>query len=255
MTILRKLMLLTLGLTVSACASVDVPTRNAPFESLPDGQVSTPLGYEIRQQTTQLWRPMRGAPVVTDVTPVVAVVSFGGAEFAARQVPVHVTSVQVRVPRELKVSEANRYLPHGDIVWREDPLGDRYAQVQTIVQAAMDRGVAGLDGPVPVVLDIEITKFHALTEKARYTTGGRHGIEFEMAVRHAETGALLLPLRSVRADLNAFGGQQALVAIASGQTQKVRITEHLAAVIRRELTKPEGYQNASAGFVQMLYNF
>ena len=116
-------------------------------------------------------------------------------------------------------------------------------------------GVAGLDGPVPVVLDIQISKFHALTEKARYTTGGRHGIIFDMAVTHAETGALLLPVRSVRADLNAFGGQQALMAIAHGKTQKIRITEHLAAVIRRELTQPEGYENASAGFVQMLYSF
>ena len=198
---------------------------------------------------------MRGTSSVTDVTPVVAVDAFGGAEFAALQVPVHVAAVQVRVPRSLKVSEANRYLPYGDIVWREDPVGDRYVQVQTIVKTAMDRGVAGLDGPVPVILDIQITKFHALTEKARYTTGGRHGITFEMTVKHAETGALLLPVRSIRADLNAYGGQQALIAMAHGQTQKVRITQHLAGVVRQELTKPETYQDASAEFVQMLYNF
>lgn len=255
MTIIRKLILLTLGLTVSACAAVDVPTRNAPFESLPDGQLSTPTGYELRGPKEPMLEPPHGTSAVTDVTPVVAIDAFGAVEFAAQQVPVHVTAVQVSVPRELKVSESNRYLPNGDIVWREDPLGDRYVQVQTIVQNAMNRGVAGLDGPVPVVLDIQISKFHALTEKARYTTGGRHGIIFDMAVTHAETGALLLPVRSVRADLNAFGGQQALMAIAHGKTQKIRITEHLAAVIRRELTQPEGYENASAGFVQMLYSF
>ena len=255
MTIVQKLMLLTLGLTVSACASVDVPTRNAPFESLPDGQVNTPVGYEIRDQTDPVLVPMNGAPAISDVTPVVAIDAFGVSKFAEHRVPVHVTSVQVNVPRSLKVSEANRYLPQGDIVWREDPRGDRYAQVQTIVQSAMDRGVMGLDGPVPVILDVQVRKFHALTEKARYTTGGRHGIIFEMSVRHAETGALLVPVRRVRADLNAFGGQQALMAIAHGQTQKVRITDHLAAVIRGELTQPEGYENASAEFAQMLHSF
>jgi len=43
--------------------------------------------------------------------------------------------------------------------------------------------------------------------------------------------------------------------MAHGQTQKVRITQHLAGVIHQELTKPETYKDASAGFVQMLYNF
>ena len=247
MTIFRTLMLLSLGLAVSACSAVDMPTRNAPFEPLPNGQLHTPTGYESRDPATPLLTP-------TNIVPVVAVDAFGGAEFAAQQVPVTVTSVVVRVPRELRVSEANRYVPSGDIVWREDPLGDRHAQVQTIVQDAMERGVAGLDGPVGVMLDIQVTRFHALTEKARYTTGGRHGISFQMAVRHPETGALLLPVRTVRADLKAYGGQQALVAMAHGETQKVRITKHLAAVIQQELTKPEGYEEASAGFLQMLYN-
>lgn len=248
MAIIRKLMLISLGLAVSACSSVDVPSRNAPFETLPDGPLGAPSGYVSRQSVEPSLIP-------TNVTPVVAVDAFGAAEFAALQVPVTVTSVSVRVPRQLKVSEANRYLPGGDIVWREDPLGDRHAQVQTIVQSAMDRGVAVLNGPVAVVLDIEVTKFHALTEKARYTTGGRHGITFDMALRDAETGVLLMPVRSVRADLKAYGGQQALVAIASGQTQKVRITNHLAAVIQQELTTPENYTAASAGFVQKLHKF
>lgn len=245
MTIFRTLMLLTLGLTVSACAAVDVPTRNAPFEALPDGQLRTPTGYEERQPVGPLILP-------TNVIPVVAVGTFGGGVIEPGQVPIKVTSVLVRVPRELKVSEANRYIPRGDIVWREDPLGDRHAQVQTIVQDALERGVAGLDGPVAVALDIKITRFHALTEKARYTTGGVHAISFEMAVKHPETGALLLPVRSIRADLKAFGGQQALLAMAHGRTQKVRITEHLAAVIQQELTGPEGYENADLGFIQML---
>jgi hypothetical protein len=34
-------------------------------------------------------------------------------------------------------------------------------------------------------------RFHALTERARYTIGGQHEIEFVYSVRHAETGAIL----------------------------------------------------------------
>jgi len=241
MTLIRNLMMLTLGLSISACAAVDVPSRNAPFEPQPSGQLQVPPGYQAQQPTGPLLQP-------SDVIPVVAVDALGSAT------PVRVTSVLVRVPRNLQVSEANRYLPRGDIVWREDPLGDRHVQVQTIVQAAMERGVAGLNGRVPVVLDIKITRFHALTEKARYTTGGVHAISFEMAVKHPETGALLMPVRKVRADFKAFGGQQALVAMASGQTQKVRITNHLAAVIQQELTNAEGYKDANVDFSQMLNN-
>ena len=241
MTLFRKFMMLSLGLTVSACASVDVPSRNAPFESLPVGQIEPLPGYEQQIPEEQIFQP-------THVMPVVAV------DALSVSAPVRVTSVLVRVPRELEVSEANRYLPRGDIVWREDPAGDRHGQVQTIVQAAMERGVAGLDGAVPVALDVQVTRFHALTEKARYSVGGVHAITFEMAVKNPETGDLLMPIRTVRADLKAYGGQQALDAMARGETQKVRITEHLAGVIQQELTNPEGYRNAKLGFMQMLNN-
>ena len=156
------------------------------------------------------------------------------------------------MPRSLKVSEANSYIPRGDIVWREDPIGDRHAQVQKIVQDAMARGVTPLNGPVKADLHIQVDKFHALTEKARYTTGGVHAITFQMALKDAETGELLVPAKTVRADLDAFGGKQALQAEARGLTQKVRITNHLAEVIRQELSNPEGYKNASLGVIQLM---
>jgi hypothetical protein len=167
---------------------------------------------------------------------------------------VHVTAVRVQVPRSLEVSEANRYLPRGDIVWRGDPIGDRYAQVEAIFQDAMERGTAQIDGPVPVVLNIRLVRFHALTEKARYTVGGVHNIIFDLALSDPATGELVTPVRRVQADLDGFGGQQALRAEAAGQTQKVRITAHLAEVIRQELTRPGGYKNANLGFMQLLNN-
>jgi len=44
----KTILVLGLGLMVSACASVDVPTRNTPFEQLPNSAVMTPTGYEAK---------------------------------------------------------------------------------------------------------------------------------------------------------------------------------------------------------------
>jgi len=101
-------------------------------------------------------------------------------------------------------------------------------------------------------IDIVVERFHSLTEKARYTVGGVHSIRFRMIVRDATTGKALSEPRVVRADLDAFGGQQALNAQARGLTQKVRITNHLAEVIRQELSRPEGYKNINLGFFQLV---
>ena len=167
--------------------------------------------------------------------------------------PVEVVSVDVDVPRSLKVSEANRFLPGGDIVWRGDPPGDRYKQVQAIFETAMREGADAIEGDgVPVTLDIEVTRFHALTEKARYTVGGVHAIQFNMQLRDPETGAPLGEPHFVKADFRALGGQAAVRAEQAGLTQKKRITEHLAKVIRTELTSPEGYHGANLGLIGLL---
>lgn len=164
-----------------------------------------------------------------------------------------VTSVRVTVPRSLKVSEANRFYPGGDIVWRGDPPGDRYAQVQKIFEDAMLKGVRSIEGgDVPVMLDVEVTRFHALTEKARYTVGGVHALQFMMQLRDPETGAPLGEPKFVKADFKALGGAAAVRAEQAGQTQKVRITDHLATVIREELTDPEGHHVAHLGLIGAL---
>jgi len=79
-----------------------------------------------------------------------------------------VVDVDVRVPRSLTVSEANTYAPDADIVWRGDPPGDRYKQVDAILTEAIRRGSAGLRGKRPVRIVATVKQFHALTEKARY---------------------------------------------------------------------------------------
>ncbi len=148
----------------------------------------------------------------------------------------HVADVQVIVPETLKVSEANTYKPRADIVWRGDPFGNRYEQVAAIMRAAALRGVQGVQGDRAAVVVIEVARFHALTEKARYTVGGTHEIEFWLTVVDAETGEVIVPRRFVDTKLPALGGMAALAAEARGDTQKVRIEDFIAQVMVEELT-------------------
>jgi hypothetical protein len=147
-----------------------------------------------------------------------------------------VVGVTVLVPSTLSVSEENSIKPRADIVWRGDPFGDRYEQVHKIVDDGLSRGVAGIQGDIPVVVSAEITRFHALTERTRYSIGGVHEIEFNMTVTNSETGDVVIPTYLVKASFEGYGGKKAIEAERAGITQTVRITQHLAEVIKQELT-------------------
>lgn len=147
----------------------------------------------------------------------------------------NVQTVNVTVPAHLQVSEANRYYPPGDIVWRGDPPGDRHMQVKSIFETAATRGTADLRSGQSVIVDIEVERFHGLTEKTRYTVGGVHSIRFNMALRDAETGHALGAPQTIKADLKGYGGKRAIEADRQGLTQKVRVTNHLSAVIAAHL--------------------
>lgn len=162
-----------------------------------------------------------GAPKTVDVT---------------RLPSMRVVGLVVVIPETLVASESNSYKPIADIVWREDPFGDRHQQVQTIFEDAISAGVASLQGDLPVVLHIEVTRFHALTQRTRYSIGGVHEIEFLLTVTNGRTGDTIIPSYQIITNLQAFGGAQALAAERVGLTQKVRISEHLAALIKFELT-------------------
>ncbi|QOL80343.1 DUF6778 family protein [Pseudooceanicola spongiae] len=149
-----------------------------------------------------------------------------------------IRAVEVEVSRSLRVSESNSFYPGGDIVWREDPLGDRYEQVATILRdAARQAFAAPADGP-PAVAHLRITYFHALTERARGTTGGWHNINFVLSLTEATSGAVLVAPYRVRTQIRGYGGARATEAVHRGETQKVRITRHLIEVLRSELAAP-----------------
>lgn len=147
-----------------------------------------------------------------------------------------VADLRVDVPADLRVSEANSYYPFADIVWRGDPYGDRRAQVAEIFQDAFARVGTTLDGGPQVVAEIEVRRFHALTEKARYTVGGVHSVHFMLTLRDAASGAVIDGPHKVKADMRASGGARALAEEAVGYTQRIAITGHLAEVLADELS-------------------
>ena len=185
----------------------------------------------------------------------------GSVETATRNAPLEQTQTDlaapapsfalagydVKIPSTLTVSEANSYRPKADIVWRGDTYGDRYQQVGAIFDNAIELGASNLDGALDVVVEIELTRFHALTEKTRYSVGGIHAIEFVMTIRDAQTGAIVRGPREIKADLAGYGGSKAIQAEAQGLTQKYRITNHLARVIQEEMTLAAGWVPPKGG--------
>ena len=207
------------------------------------------LGACVRAPLTEL-PPLEGAAlkpaptVITDLTsPSRGPLAGGETGVASRGWPEggwpeggwYVREVRVNVPETLKVSEANLYLPKADIVWREDPFGDRRAQVRRIVEMAASQAAIGLEGEAPAVLDIKLKRFHALSQKARATVGGVHRIDFDVTLRDAGTGAALAEPFPVEIRLKAYGGQRAIEAEMRGETQKLRISREITAALRRYL--------------------
>lgn len=144
--------------------------------------------------------------------------------------------VNVDVPLSLSVGEANVFAPSTDIVWQEEilpPGTTRHAQVDEIMTEAITRGASGLNGTRPVDLNVEVTRFHALSDYARVrlVNEGVHDITFLMEITDTRTGEVLVPETPIRTDLIAFSGQDSIDALAQGITQRVRITDHVAASI------------------------
>jgi hypothetical protein len=175
------------------------------------------------------------------VTAVLLSACVGGGTFETAYDPLpagvagawRVADVRVDVPRSLTVSEAKSLLPNADIVWREDPMGDRYAQVAKIMDDAVTRGASGLRGSRPVVIDVKVTRFHALTFEAeqRGQNWGVHNIRFIAQVSDARTGEVLVPATEIRAELPALSGDQMRDARQKGITQKSMITNHVARTV------------------------
>jgi hypothetical protein len=145
-------------------------------------------------------------------------------------------SLNVVVPDTLKVSEENRYYPFADIVWRGEPFGDRRQQIRALFEAGAAQA-GSFQGP-PANVSIEVMRFHGVTEKTRLSIGGTYALTFRLTVTDPRSGAELVPSRVVVANLKAPGGDAAIANDRMGLTEKVHVTRHLAATLRRELGQP-----------------
>lgn len=159
-----------------------------------------------------------------------------GGEQQLIQRSYNVQNVQFSVPEELEVSESNGYYPMADIVWRGDVIGDRKEQIGALFGEAMSRNAPEFNGNIPVQVDMELVRFHGVTERTRFSVGGVYNIVFNMTVRNAVTGEVIEPTRRIKADLSAPGGVAAILAEQRGQTEKVRVTDFLTQVLNDELT-------------------
>lgn len=187
------------------------------------------------QSTDMASRGAASAPSVTLATQGRAVEVPAGAP-TVMQAQYDVADVRISVPRTLRVSEANVYYPIADIVWRAEPRGDRHRQVAAIWQEAMAKGTQGMTKGPRVIVEVEVTRHHCLTEKTRYTVGGTHSLHFTLTVRDAASGQVIEGPRAIVADTKAAGGQRAIAEEQAGLTQRVVVVDRLAQVIRRELS-------------------
>lgn len=151
------------------------------------------------------------------------------------QSPYRIRSVNVEVPRDLSVSERNSYFPRGDIVWREDRFGDRHAQVQEIVHTGLHMGADEFSGDFPIIIDVRVKRFHALSQKARYSVGGIYNILLDVQISNAVTKEVLYPWRTINAEFPASGGAAALAEEQRGLTQRVVIQDRLKYVMQYEI--------------------
>lgn len=174
------------------------------------------------------------------------------SSFAVGRPDVQVVSFTVNVPKSLKANERNLYYPNGDIVWRGDAPGDRHEQIKAIFEASLRNAAPQANGSRPVRVDVQVLRFHAISEKARYIVGGMHDISFRMRFVDLETGVPFGPSKIIDADLNALAGRKAIAADAGGQTQKARITAHLSRVFVEEFTVAGGHENARLGILQTI---
>ena len=83
--------------------------------------------------------------------------------------------------------------------------------------------------------EVRLNTFHAVTEKARYTTGGRHNINFDYLLRDVTTGLPVAEVKNVDATFKAYGGSKAVAAENRGETQKVRITQRVSDIMYQQM--------------------
>ncbi len=143
----------------------------------------------------------------------------------------NVVDVQAFVPDELTISNSNTFAPNADIVWHGEPFGDRRAQVAQVLKEGIRKGSTRLNGPRPVIITASLREFHAVTPTAvARAPAAVHNIRYTTQVVDSASGQPLIDAVSITADLEAFVQSAAVTAAIDGNTQRVRIVNHIARV-------------------------
>lgn len=143
-----------------------------------------------------------------------------------------VTEVAVTVPETASVSEEDVFTPVADIVWRGEAEGDRRFQVARIVREAATAATADMTGSTPVRLEVDVTRFHSVSQVARayLTRSGVNDIRFDIRVVDPASGTVLASETGVRAPSPALVGPAAVEAARAGGSERARIVDHLTGV-------------------------
>lgn len=145
----------------------------------------------------------------------------------------HLHRVQVIIPETLTVSDENSYAPNADIVWHGDLGGNRREQVASILRDGLIQGASSLSGPRGIAISARLEHFHAVTPAAvARAPAAVHNIAYVIQVFDDETGAPITEPERIEADLEAYVGSAAITAAIQGQSQRVRIVDHIANVTR-----------------------
>lgn len=111
-------------------------------------------------------------------------------------------------------------------VWNTSGDGDKRREVITLFESAMrELANENMRGTRAVNMDVQVNYFHALTRLSRLVCCGEHRIFADLSVTDAETGEVLKQGDNVYLGRLALGGIPALVAVAAGRDQSVRIKE------------------------------
>ncbi|MEL7151251.1 MAG: DUF6778 family protein [Pseudomonadota bacterium] len=145
----------------------------------------------------------------------------------------HVHNVRVTVPETLTVSDDNTYAPNADIVWHGEVGGDRREQVAAILRDGLTEATSSLSGPRGISVRAQLEHFHAVTPAAvARAPAAVHNIAYVIQIFDDQTGEAITPPERIEADLEAFVGSAAITAAIQGQSQRVRIVDHIASVTR-----------------------
>lgn len=139
-------------------------------------------------------------------------------------------------PETLLVSESDGFFPNADVVWRGDPAGDRLQQIAALFGEAANRTKLFINSDIPIIADIELVRFHGITQRLRRGLGGSYAISFYLTVRDARNGAVIEQRRLIQTKLRAPGGAEARELEAAGRTERVQVIAFLVEVLRAELT-------------------